>query len=103
VSIGLLILAMASFGASSSNVWAITQTLAGPYAAGRWTGVQNFVGNLAGIVAPALAGFVVDRTGRFFWPFAITAAVALLGALSWIFIVGPVEPVVWERTTEVAA
>jgi len=43
---------------SASNIWAITQTLAGPYAAGRWTGLQNFVGNLAGVVAPALTGFV---------------------------------------------
>jgi len=96
VSIGLLILAMASFSASSSNVWAITQTLAGPDAAGRWSGVQNFVGNLSGIVGPALTGFVVDRTGQFFWPFAIAAGVALMGALSWIFVVGPIEPVEWE-------
>jgi MFS transporter, ACS family, D-galactonate transporter len=90
-----LILGVMSFGAVSSNVWAITQTLAGPVAAGRWTGFQNFVGNLAGIVAPWLTGFVLERTGHFSWAFVIMTGVALSGAASWFFIVGPVEPVVW--------
>jgi ACS family D-galactonate transporter-like MFS transporter len=96
LSIVALALATMSLGACFSNVWAITQTLAGPEAAGRWTGVQNFAGNLAGWFGPALTGFVLDRTGQFFWPVAITAAVALLGTLAWVFIVGPVRPVVWD-------
>ncbi len=96
VLVGLLLLAGASFGLVSSNLNAITQTLAGPRAAGRWMGAQNFVGNLAGAVAPALTGFLVNRTGQFYWPFLITAAVAWVGALQWIFVVGPVEPVVWK-------
>jgi MFS transporter, ACS family, D-galactonate transporter len=90
-----LVLVAASLGVSSSNVWAITQTLAGPRAAGRWTGIENFVGNLGGAVAPALTGFVLERTGHYFWAFAITAFVSLLGALSWAFWIGPVEPVAW--------
>jgi ACS family D-galactonate transporter-like MFS transporter len=90
-----LILGLISFGAVTSNVWAITQTLAGAVAAGRWTGFQNFVGNLAGIVAPWLTGFVLERTGHFSWAFVIMTGVALLGAGSWFFVVGPVEPVVW--------
>jgi len=98
LSVVLLILTTVSFGVAASNMWAITQTLAGPQAAGRWTGLQNFVGNLAGPVAPALTGLVLDRTGQFFWPFAITSGVVLLGALSWIFVVGPVEPVVWPQS-----
>jgi sugar phosphate permease len=91
----MLVLVAASLGVSSSNVWAITQTLAGPRAAGRWTGIENFVGNLGGAVAPVLTGFVLGRTGHYFWPFAITAIVSFLGALSWAFWIGPVEPVVW--------
>ncbi|PYT74543.1 MAG: MFS transporter [Acidobacteria bacterium] len=91
----MVILVATSLGACSSNVWAITQTLAGPRAAGRWTGIENFVGNLGGAVAPALTGFVLGRTGHYFWAFTITAAVSLLGALSWAFWIGRVEPVVW--------
>jgi sugar phosphate permease len=95
VAVVLLLLAGAAFGLATSNLWAITQTLAGSQAAGRWTGVQNVFGSLAGILAPAITGFVVDRTGEFFWAFVILAGVAIVGALSWIFIVGPVEPVIW--------
>jgi MFS family permease len=91
----MVVLVAASLGVCSSNVWAITQTLAGPYAAGRWTGIQNFVGNLGGAAAPALTGFVLGRTGRYSWAFAITAAMSLLGALCWAFWIGRVEPVAW--------
>jgi MFS transporter, ACS family, D-galactonate transporter len=63
--VAALILGLIFFGACASNLWA------GPKAAGRWTGFQNFVGNLSGIAAPALTGFVLERTGHFYWAFVI--------------------------------
>jgi MFS transporter, ACS family, D-galactonate transporter len=95
LSVVCLLLATAFWGISASNTWAITQTLAGPQAAGTWTGLQNFLGNLAGWIAPVVTGFVVDKTGRFFWAFIITAVIAVLGSLSWIFIVGDLRQVDW--------
>ena len=95
LSVVCLVLAAAFWGISASNTWAITQTLAGPRAAGKWTGLQNFLGNLAGWIAPVVTGLVVDKTGRFFWAFIITAIIALLGSLSWIFIVGVLRQVDW--------
>lgn len=95
LSVVCLLLAGAFWGISASNTWAITQTLAGPQAAGKWTGLQNFLGNLAGWIAPVVTGFVVDKVGRFFWAFIITALIALLGSLSWIFIVGALRQVDW--------
>ena len=97
------ILGVIFYGVSASNIWAITQTLAGPKAAGRWTGFQNFIGNLAGVVAPALTGFVLERTGQFYWAFEITTGVALVGMASWVFLIGPVEPVIWDRKLRAAA
>jgi ACS family D-galactonate transporter-like MFS transporter len=93
-----VILGVIFMGASSSNIWTITQTLAGPKAAGRWAGFQCFVGNLAGIVAPAVTGFVLQRTGQFFWAFVIMTAIAWTGTAAWIFFVGPVEPVIWRTS-----
>jgi MFS family permease len=90
-------LACVSYGIYTSSHWAITQTLAGPYAAGRWTGLQNFVGNLAGVTAPTVTGFVVDKTGEFFWAFAVASAVVLAGAMVYLFLLGPVEPMVWKK------
>jgi MFS transporter, ACS family, D-galactonate transporter len=93
----------ASAGLCTSNLWAITQTLAGPHAAGKWTGLQNFVGNFAGILSPALTGFVVERTGHFFWAFAAAAAVLMAGAMCWAFVVGPLEQVQWQSRSAVTA
>ena len=98
-SVIFLLIASAFYGMCASNVWAITQTLAGPRAAGKWTGLQNFAGNMAGVVAPALTGLVVDRTEHFFWAFAITTVVALTGSLIWVFAVGPVKPLAWALPT----
>ena len=99
----MVVLGVIFFGVTSSNVWAITQTLAGPQAAGRWTGFQNFVGNLAGVVAPALTGFVVGPTGHFYWAFAILLAITIMGSLSWIYLVGPVEQVAWHKKLQAVA
>jgi MFS transporter, ACS family, D-galactonate transporter len=95
LAVAFLLVASAAFGLNASNVWAITQTLAGPRAAGRWTGLQNFVGNLAGVAAPAVTGFVVDRTGNFVWAFVITGVISILGAASWVFLLGRIKPVQW--------
>jgi hypothetical protein len=45
--------------------------------------------------APVATGFVVDRTGHFFWAFAHAAAFAGVGAASYLWIVGPIKQVVW--------
>ena len=83
-------------GAARAGPFAFSQTLAGPRATGKWTGLQNGFANLSGVVAPALTGFLVDRTGKFLAPLAIAAAVLVAGGLAWVFAVGPVEQVSWE-------
>ena len=93
----LLMLACVSYGTFASSHWAIAQTLAGPLAAGKWSGLQNFLGNLAGVAAPAITGIVVDRTGQFFWAFVVSAAVVLVGAAIYVFGIPKVEPVAWRR------
>lgn len=93
-------------GAAGAGPFAFSQTLAGPHATGKWTGLQNGFANLAGVVAPALTGFLVDRTGNFLAPLAITAAVLVVGGLSWVFGVRRLEQVSWKseyRRAPVAA
>jgi len=96
VALVLLLFAGVGFGLSNSQTFAISQTLAGPNASGRWTGFQNFVGNLAGILGPIIAGELIDRTGNFFWAFALTTIVGLLGVIVWVFVVGPLQQINWD-------
>jgi MFS transporter, ACS family, D-galactonate transporter len=96
-SIALLCVGYVAFGILASNHWAITQTLAGAGAAGTWTGMQNTIGNLSGIVAPIATGFIVKATGSYFWAFASPAVLAVAGACSYLFLVGEVAPIEWRR------
>jgi ACS family D-galactonate transporter-like MFS transporter len=96
VALMLLLFAGVGFGLSNSQTFTITQTLAGPNASGRWTGFQNFVGNFAGILGPIIAGELIDRTGNFFWAFALTTIVGLLGVIVWVFVVGPLQQINWD-------
>ena len=72
-------------GTSCSGVYAVPQTLAGPRLAGRWVGMQNCVANFAGIIAPVLTGFLVQRTGHFSAALMVAAAFAALGVVGWVF------------------
>jgi ACS family D-galactonate transporter-like MFS transporter len=98
IAVGILMLACIGLGMCTSNLWAVTQTLAGPATSGKWTGLQNFTGNLAGWIAPALIGLIVQQTGKFFWVFVITSGVTLLGAAAWVFLVGPIRPITWSSS-----
>jgi MFS transporter, ACS family, D-galactonate transporter len=95
LSVVLLLFASSFYGVANPLLFAGAQTLAGPDAAGQWMGVQNFVGNFAGIIAPALTGFLVEFSGNFFWAVAVLGALTLVGSLSWLFVVGPIAPVCW--------
>src|SRR4029077_11745675 len=94
-------------GLNSPSVGALTQRFAGPLArvsagplaTGRWMGFQNALSNTAGVLAPALTGWLVERDGGHYtlalW---VTGGVALLGLLAWLVVVPPVESVDWTVT-----
>lgn len=98
LSMILLYASCIAFGTYTSNHWAITQTLAGPMMAGRWTSLQNGIGNFSGIIASALTGIIVERFGSFRIAFGVAAAVAFLGAAMWGLVVQHVEEIPWQRT-----
>ena len=83
------------FGLSTPTMFAISGTLAGPRAAGRWAGAQNVAGQLAGILAPIVTGLIVDRTGEFWWAFVVSAVAAVLAMVSWGLVIRQVVQVRW--------
>jgi nitrate/nitrite transporter NarK len=94
----MLVLSGAFFaiGMVTSNIWAISQTLAGPGAAGTWTGVQNSIGNLGGVVSPIVTAWIVARTGSFFLAFVAASISLLLAALVYLVMLGPIVPIWWQ-------
>ncbi len=94
-SVGFLVAACASLGFYTSNVWAVTQTLAGSHAAGKWTGLQNAIGNLGGVVSPALTGWIVTETGSFYLAFGAASIVLLAGMVAYVLLVARIAPLNW--------
>lgn len=95
ISLSVLALACIGYGCYASNHWAISQTLAGPSMAGRWTSLQNGIANFSGIAAPWIAGWIVETHGSSRLAFVVSGAVTLTGAFLWALLVRRVEPVQW--------
>jgi MFS family permease len=82
-------------GASYPGLFAIPQILAGPRASARWVGIQNAAGNVAGLIAPAITGILVDQTGLFDVAFALAAGVNVLGLIGWVLMLPKIAPIAW--------
>ena len=79
-------------GLASGNLFAIVQCCAPPNEVGIWTGFENFAGNIGGILAPSVTGFLIARTGTYLPGFALAAGVMVAGLLAYWFIVGELKP-----------
>ena len=88
----IAILSLAFFGQGMVGLgWTLISDIAPKRLMGLTGGLFNFAANLAGIVTPLVIGFIVSATGSFVGALAFVAVVALLGALSYIFILGDVR------------
>ena len=77
---------------SSSIHWSLVSATAPERLIGLTSGVFNGVGGLVGITAPIVIGLLL-RGGDFTLPLTFIACIALLGACSYIFVVGKLERV----------
>jgi ACS family D-galactonate transporter-like MFS transporter len=84
-------LALAFFGNGLASItWSLVSAIAPERLLGLTGGVFNFVGNLSGITVPIVIGYLARDYG-FSAGLAYIALLALLGAMSYVFVVGPVE------------
>jgi ACS family glucarate transporter-like MFS transporter len=49
---------------------------------GLWTGIYNFIGNIAGAVSPIITGILIQRTGSYVAPFMLAAIVIAAGPIA---------------------
>ncbi|MEM5004640.1 MFS transporter [Priestia megaterium] len=90
-SLIIMFMAIAFFGNGLASItWVFVSTLAPKHLVGLTGGVFNFIGGLASIIVPIVIGFLA-KGGNFAPALVFIAALALLGALSYIFLVGKVE------------
>jgi ACS family D-galactonate transporter-like MFS transporter len=86
------IMSIAFFGQGLVNLgWTLIADVAPKQLMGLTGGVFNFCANLAGIVTPLVIGFVLGATGSFYGALTYIAALGLVGAAAYIFILGDVR------------
>ena len=78
-------------GLACGNLLVILQSCSPETEVGLWTGVYNFVGNVAGIVSPLITGFLIAQTGSYTPPFVLAAALIAVGPLAFWLIVGELK------------
>lgn len=89
----IFFMSLAFFGAGMALIsWVFVSILSPKHLIGLTGGVFNFMGNLASIVVPIVIGFLV-QDGDFKPALVFIGAIALLGACSYIFLVGKIERV----------
>jgi len=83
LSTWLLTLSLCGLGLASPNTWSITQACCTKRLVGTVSGIQNFGGNVGGIIAPWLTGAIAHRTGSFAPAFALCGVLLVGGTLAY--------------------
>jgi ACS family D-galactonate transporter-like MFS transporter len=94
VCLALFALAYASLSVAGANVWTVVSEMAPtPGHVASISGINNFAGNLAGILITTFTGVMVALTsGSFLIPLAVAGGGCVVGALSYLFLVDKIEP-----------
>lgn len=89
----MVLMALAFFGNGFASItWSLVSSLAPVRLIGLTGGMFNFIGGLGGITVPLVVGYLAQNYG--FAPALVyISAVALVGALSYILLVGDVKRV----------
>jgi MFS family permease len=92
LAVWLMSASLCGLGVAAPNTWTLTQAVCARSIVGTVSGIQNFGGNVGGIIAPALTGYIVHRTHSFALALEITGVVLVAGVLSyWLLISERVE------------
>ncbi len=94
MALALFGVAYASLAFTAASIWSLPGDVAPTRAhVASIGGIQNFASNLAGVVTTSFTGVMLTIThGSFAIPLATAGLLCLLGAASYLFIVGPIEP-----------
>jgi ACS family glucarate transporter-like MFS transporter len=85
-AVWLLTISLGGLGIASPNTWTLTQAVCEKKLIGTVSGIQNFGGNLGGILAPALTGFIA-HTNSFALALGLVGVVLVIGMLAYWFLI----------------
>jgi ACS family D-galactonate transporter-like MFS transporter len=92
-AVALLALSYGSLCFAAASIWSLPADVAPtPRHVASIGGIQNFASNTAGICITYIVGKLLAKTGGFVAPLMLAGGFAILGALSYLFIVPEIKP-----------
>ncbi len=86
-AVWLLTLSLCGLGICSPNTWTLTQAVCSKNIVGTVSGIQNFGGNVGGIIAPALTGYIAHKTGSFALALSIAGVILVFGIFCYCLLI----------------
>jgi MFS family permease len=86
-AVWLLTISLCGLGICSPNTWTLTQAVCDKKIVGTVSGIQNFGGNVGGILAPAVTGFIAHATDSFALAFGLCGVIMLVGMYAYWFLI----------------
>ncbi|HAT31626.1 MAG TPA: MFS transporter [Janthinobacterium sp.] len=86
-------IALGGLASAAPVGWSLPSLIAPKGGAGTIGGIMNFVNNLMGAAAPIVTGFIVGATNSFSNAFFVAGFILLIGIISFIFVLGKIEPI----------
>ncbi|MBX6351979.1 MAG: MFS transporter [Thermoflavifilum sp.] len=101
VAIVFISIALGGLAFAAPIGWSIPALIAPKGTVGTVGSIMNFFNNLMGIAAPIITGYIAGGTGSFAAGFIVAAVVLLIGILSYVVLLGRIEPIPSLATEEV--
>ena len=93
LAVALIAACMGCMRMTTGAANALPVDLAPPAAAASLASIQNFGGNIGGLIAPIATGYLVQASGSFVVALVVAGVCVLLGGASYCFLVGKVETI----------
>ena len=93
IAIVWISIALSGLAAAAPVGWSLPSLIAPRGGTGTVGGIMNFANNMMGAVAPIVTGIIVGNTHSFTNAFLIAGFMLLLGVLSFLFLLGRIEPI----------
>ncbi len=93
-AIAWISVALSGLAAAAPVGWSIPSLIAPQGGTATIGSIMNFGNNMMGVVAPVATGYAISLSGSYTLSFGIAGIVLLIGIVSYVFVLGRLEPIV---------
>ncbi len=81
-------ISISGLAAAAPVAWSVPSLIAAPKDVGKVGGIINFSGQISGIIAPIVTGYLVEARHSYAWAFGASAIYLAIGIAGYIFMLG---------------